>query len=139
MKAARILLVDDEAEIVRLLTRRLTRLGHQVTGASGSVQALGLSHVGAFDLAILDFMLPAINGLELAKQLRRRDPDLKILMLTGSFVTAEIEVEGYPYLTKPLEDLRELDRLVERLLVSGGHHLKKEGAGDERASHLGGG
>lgn len=116
MKAARILLVDDEAEIVRLLTRRLTRLGHQVTATSGGVQALAVLRRGAFELAILDFMLPGMNGLELAKQLRRGDPDLKIIMLTGSFITAEIEAEGYPYLTKPLKDLRELDRLVEGLL-----------------------
>ena len=130
MKAARILLVDDEAEIVRLLTRRLTRLGHQVTAASGGVQALALSHVGTIDLAILDFMLPGMNGLELAKQLRRGDPDLKFIMLTGSFVTAEIEAEGYPYLTKPLEDLRKLDRLVERLL-SPGRTPPEEGGGGQ--------
>ncbi len=116
MKAARILLVDDEGEIVRLLTRRLTRLGHAVTAESGGDQALALLHRGAFDLAILDFMMPGMNGLKLAARCRAQDPDLKILILTGSPVVKEIEEAGYLWLPKPLENLQELDQTIERLL-----------------------
>ena len=117
MKAARILLVDDEEEILRLLTRRLTRRGYNVSTATDGNRALALLHEGAFDVAVLDFMMPGMSGLEVAAQCRLRFPGLKILMLTGSPVLKEIEEAHYPCLRKPLEDLQELDRLIERLLA----------------------
>ena len=127
MKAARILLVDDEEEILRLLARRLTRRGHQVTTATDSSQALARLHEGPFDLAILDFTMPAMNGLELAERCRVQYPMLKILMLTGSPVIEEIELARYPFLRKPLEDLQDLDRAIERLLAAEG---ERAGEGD---------
>ena len=126
MKAARILLVDDEVEIIRLLTRRLTRRGYEVAAATDAGQALALLEQRACDLAIIDFMMPGISGLELAAQCRLRFPALKILMLTGSPVVTEIEAAGYAYLPKPLENLQELDSVVERMLVEAG---KGPGAG----------
>jgi two-component system NtrC family response regulator/two-component system response regulator AtoC len=120
MRAVRILLVDDEAEIVRLLTRRLSRLGYDVTGAGDGTQALALLQQAPFDVAILDFMMPGMNGLELADQCRSRFPGVRILMLTGSPIVAEIESARYPCLRKPLENLRELELAVEQLLAERG-------------------
>ena len=117
MKVVRILLVDDEEEIRRLLTRRLTRRGYAVTTATDSDQALALLAEGAFDLAILDFMMPGMNGLELAAQCRLRYPSLKILILTGSPIITEIEAQGYLCLRKPLENLEDLDQAIERFLA----------------------
>ena len=122
MKVVRILLVDDEEEIRRLLARRLSRRGYAVTAATDSDQALALLAEGAFDLAILDFMMPGMNGLELAGHCRAQYPDLRILMLTGSPITAEIEAQGHVCLRKPLENLEELDRVIERLLASEGRN-----------------
>jgi CheY-like chemotaxis protein len=127
MKAARILLVDDEEEILRLVARRLTRRGHQVTTASDSSQALARLREGPFDLAILDFTMPVMNGLELAGRCRARYPALKILMLTGSPVIEEIEIARYPFLRKPLENLQDLDQAIERLLAVDG---ERAGEGD---------
>jgi len=127
MTVVRILLVDDEVEIRRLLARRLSRRGYEVTTATGSDQALALLAEGEFDLAILDFMMPGMNGLELAAQCRLRYPDLRILMLTGSPVVSEIEMARYPCLRKPLENLQELDQTIERLLAAEGRQSGEGG------------
>ncbi len=120
MTPSSILLVDDEEEILRLLRRRLSRHGYQVTTAAGSSLALVQLQEREFDVAILDYMMPGMNGLELAEHCRAHHPALKILILTGSPVTAEIEAAQYPYLRKPLEDLQGLDRAIERLLAGEG-------------------
>jgi len=127
MKALRILLVDDEVEILRLLTRRLTRRGYAITTAADANQALALLAEETFDLAILDFMMPGMNGLELAAQCRLRYPDVRILMLTGSPVISEIEMARYPCLRKPLENLQELDQTIERLLAPEGRNSEEGG------------
>ena len=135
MKGARILLVDDEPEIVRLLTRRLRRKGCEVTPATDSGQALALLAQGPFDLAIVDFMMPGMNGLELAAQCCLRRPGLKILILTGSPVIEEIEIAGYACLRKPLENLQDLDVAIKRLFHS---KTKDEADGDRRRTGEGG-
>ena len=117
MKAVRILLVDDEEEIRRLLTRRLTRRGYAVTTVTDGSQALAMLEQGSFNLAILDYMMPGMNGLELAGQCRARQPSLRILIMTGSPIIAEIEAQGYLCLRKPLENLGELDQAIGRLLA----------------------
>ena len=128
MKVVRILLVDDEEEIRRLLTRRLTRRGYAVTTVTDGRQVLAMLEQGAFNLAILDYMMPGMNGLELAAQCRLRYPSLKILFLTGSPVITEIEAQGYLCLRKPLENLEELDQAIGRLLApeTGGHPEGRE-------------
>lgn len=135
MKGARILLVDDEPEIIRLLTRRLRRIGCEVTPATDSGQALTLLQQGPFDLAIVDFLMPGMNGLELAAQCRLRRPGLKILMLTGSPVIEEIEMAGYACLRKPLENLQDLDAAIERLFQS---KTEDKADGDGRRTGEGG-
>ncbi len=127
MSATRILLVDDEPEIVRLLTRRLSRLGYEVASAADGTQALALLQEAPFDVAIFDFMMPGMNGLELADQCRHRYPGVKILMLTGSPVVAEIEMARYPCLRKPLENLGDVELAVEQLLAAPGN---EPGEGD---------
>ena len=117
MTLPHILIVDDEPEILRLLARRLTRRGYQVSQASGSQEALARLQEAIFDLAILDYMMPDTNGLELARQCRTRQPTLQVLILTGSPVTSEIERAGYPCLRKPLENLDHLDEAIEGLVA----------------------
>ena len=119
MTPARILVVDDEEEILRLLARRLRRQGHQATTMTDSGQAVTRLQEATFDVAILDFMMPGMNGLELAKHCRARYPGLKILVLTGSPIIAEFEAAGIPCLRKPLENLQELDAAIEQLLAQG--------------------
>lgn len=118
MMSVRILLVDDEAEILRLLSRRLTRRGHQVSAATNGEEALARLQEVAFEVAILDYMMPGMNGLELARQCLARRPELKILILTGSPIIAEIEAEGFACLRKPLENLDGLDEAIRGLAAA---------------------
>ncbi len=120
MTPARILIVDDEAEIIRLLSRRLTRRGHQVSTATNGEEALTRLREAAFEVAIMDYMMPGMNGLELARQCLARRPELKILILTGSPTITEIEAEGFACLRKPLENLENLDGAIERLVAGAG-------------------
>jgi CheY-like chemotaxis protein len=117
MNPIRILLVDDEVEVLRLLGRRLTRLGYEVIPSIDARQAIDLLEEHAFDLAVLDITMPGLSGLELAERCQRRFAGLKILLLTGSQIVGEIEEAGYPHLAKPLGNLRDLDVAVERILA----------------------
>ena len=79
---SKILVVDDEPSIVDVLTYNLTKAGHQPIVARDGEQALQLARAGRPDLAILDLMLPGIDGLEVCRALRK-DGDLPIIMLTA--------------------------------------------------------
>lgn len=100
-----ILVVEDDFEMARLLMRGLQEEAHQVDLARDGFSALALSKAGSFDLVLLDVMLPGINGIEVAKQLRCRKADFAVLMLTARDALPDI-VKGLDagaddYLTKP--------------------------------------
>ena len=79
---ARLLLVEDDASIAEPLVAALRREGHDV--AWSATGANGLESVGPeTDLVLLDLGLPDVDGLEVCRQLRRRLPDLPVLMLTA--------------------------------------------------------
>jgi two-component system OmpR family response regulator len=80
---ARLLIVDDEADLLALAARQLTDAGHTVAlaGDGGLALALVEQH-GMPDAAILDVAMPGIDGFALLQELRRRDPRLPIAFLT---------------------------------------------------------
>ena len=117
MNPPSLIIVDDEEEILRLLSRRFRRRGYRVVTAGSGAEALARIEETACDVAIFDLMMPGMSGLELARRCRSRWPALRMLILTGSPVFTEIEEVGLPYLRKPLENLQGLDDAVERLLA----------------------
>ena len=76
---ARVLVVDDEPEIVRGLSDNLTFEGYQVLAAGDGVSALALAAREAPDLILLDIMMPPPNGWEVCRELRRRGIDVPII------------------------------------------------------------
>ena len=70
----KILLVDDEEDILYILGRDLERRGFEVDSFSSSVQALQMFKPGAYDLAILDIRMPGLTGIQLYRELRKCDP-----------------------------------------------------------------
>lgn len=78
-------MVDDEELARQVAERAFAKGGYEVTAASNGHQAL--THVeqspAPFDLYVLDVMMPAMKGTELAERIRRRQPDAKVLYLTG--------------------------------------------------------
>src|SRR5512146_1860046 len=80
----RILIVDDEDAVVRFVERALSDAGYQAATARSGHEAIDIAaREAAFDLLLTDLMMPGINGDELARHLRRADPDLNVLYLTG--------------------------------------------------------
>lgn len=100
----RILVVDDEEDLARIVTRYLERLGLTCSVAHDGPSALALAGSGRPDLVVLDLMLPGLDGLEVARRLRR-DSDAFVLMLTArgeeDDVVAGLAAGADDYLTKP--------------------------------------
>jgi len=78
---ATILVVDDEEPIRQLVTRVLQKRGHTVVGCSTAREALALH--AALDLIVVDFILPEVNGRDLAEELRKRRANLPVVLMSG--------------------------------------------------------
>ena len=104
----RILIVDDERSMVEFLEYMLDKEGYQVTGCVDPNQALSLLRDGeGFDLVISDIKMPAMDGLELLKAARNRDPDTPFIFITA-YASSETAIEAlklgaFDYITKPFE------------------------------------
>jgi len=101
----RILLVDDERDLVAALAERFGFRGITADYATSGDEALELAKTQAYDLAVLDVKMPRINGLELAKRLRVLLPALKCIFLTGHGSAMDFEAgatDGAAYLVKPV-------------------------------------
>lgn len=80
----RALVVDDEDPIRRLVDRVLRNAGLETVTACDGVEALAtFEKTGELDILVTDLMMPNMNGDELARRMRARDPDLRVLYLTG--------------------------------------------------------
>ena len=118
-KRAKILLVEDEINLARPLQFNLEQEGYEVRSTSSGKEALILQDKGNFDLIILDLMIEELDGFEVARQVRRRDQRLPILMLTARSAQQDrvhgLEVGADDYMVKPFH-LRELLLRVQRML-----------------------
>ena len=83
---ARILLIDDEEPVRTLLRRMLEQFGHTVIEARGGTEGLALFPHAHVELAITDIVMPDKDGLEVLRELRRMDPSVKILAISGADV-----------------------------------------------------
>jgi two-component system, OmpR family, phosphate regulon response regulator OmpR len=109
--ALHILIVDDDARICALLQRFLTQNGYRITTAESADKARAVMAGFAFDLMILDIMMPGETGLSLAKSIRANEtaahPKTPFLMLTALAETHDriggLEVGADDYLPKPFE------------------------------------
>ena len=117
--AAHLLLVDDDRRIRALLARYLVDQGFRVTAAASAAEARGQMKNLAFDLIVLDVMMPGETGLEFAAALRRDGSQIPVLMLTARTDPAD-RVRGFEagvddYLAKPFEP-RELSLRIASIL-----------------------
>jgi DNA-binding NtrC family response regulator len=105
LQGRRILLVDDEADTLDACTQILRKDGCQVETATSAQEAIQLLRTSPFDLTITDLKMPQVDGLELLKAIKRIDPEMAVVMITG-YATVETAVaamkEGaYDYIQKP--------------------------------------
>jgi two-component system phosphate regulon response regulator PhoB len=105
--AKKILVVDDEEDILELIQYNLENSGYSVTTAVSGEEAVRLAGMTSFDLILLDLMLPGIDGLEAAKKLKKntRTEATPIIMLTAkgdeSDIVTGLELGADDYVTKP--------------------------------------
>ena len=107
--ARQVLVIEDDPDIARLVKLQLTDLDCTVTLAADGVRGLAEAEARAFDLVILDLMLPGIDGLEICRRLRARPGYTPILMLTAKSGELDrvlgLEMGADDYLTKPFSVL----------------------------------
>ena len=117
----KVLLVEDDQQIVAALTRVLLDEGYDVTHASDGRNGLSQATTEACDLVITDFKLPGVSGIELLQSLHDTRPRLPVILMTahGTSDTAieATKLGAYDYLLKPF-DMPELLALVEKAVAS---------------------
>ena len=115
-----LLVVDDEPFLRDAVAASLRFLGFDVTAAETGLEALRLARAGRFDLAVLDVMLPDVDGFEVLRRLRRDGSRIPVIFLTARDTQADkvngLTLGGDDYLTKPfgLEELAARIRSVLR-------------------------
>jgi DNA-binding response OmpR family regulator len=116
-EAMRILVVEDEARILAFLTRGLEAEGYTVVAADNGRDGLALASAGAWDLVVLDLLLPGLSGLQVLRELHRVRPRLPVLILSArSDLQTKLrgfELGATDYVAKPFA----LDELLARVRV----------------------
>lgn len=116
---ALILVVDDEKDACRLMERILSASGHRVFGFTEAEAATRWLDDNVADLAILDIKLQSSSGISLLETIRRREPFMKVVMITGypsvETVRKALQLGIEDYLVKPLE-IDELEKRVDKAL-----------------------
>jgi DNA-binding NtrC family response regulator len=106
MEVAKILVVDDEPSILKLLKEALTQWGYQVACVGTGAEALEAIRTELFDAAITDIRMPEMSGLDLLREIKRHDESIEVVVMTGyPTIASAVEAlkEGaYDYLSKPL-------------------------------------
>jgi len=111
----RVLLIDDEETLVEYLSKRLLREGYTVKATFSGEEATEMANNDDFDVAVVDLKMPGMDGVETQKRLKKIQPFLQCIVLTGHG-TIETALESgkekaFKYLLKPIE----YDNLVETI------------------------
>src|SRR5689334_2829089 len=103
-----VLVIDDEEIMREILETLLTREGHHVRLAANAAEGLDLARTMSFDAAIVDMMMPGMDGISTLEELKKLDDDLPVLMITA-FASVENAISAmkrgaFDYITKPFKN-----------------------------------
>ncbi|HEX4049361.1 MAG TPA: sigma 54-interacting transcriptional regulator [Steroidobacteraceae bacterium] len=122
-RKARILVVDDDPGLLRLLTIRLRAENYDVEAVENGVQALAAATRFRPDLVISDLRMDQLDGIGLLKELQHRWPGLKVILLTAHGTIPDAvqatQMGAFGFLTKPVEKQELLDQVQKALKISG--------------------
>ncbi|MGH8141002.1 MAG: sigma-54-dependent transcriptional regulator, partial [Steroidobacteraceae bacterium] len=122
-RKARILVVDDDPGLLRLLTIRLRAENYDVEAMENGVQALAAASRFRPDLVISDLRMDQLDGIGLLKELQHRWPGLKVILLTAHGTIPDAvqatQMGAFGFLTKPVEKQELLDQVQKALRISG--------------------
>ena len=123
MELRKILIVDDDADIVRIVSTMLENQGWQVLNAYSGEDALRVVESERPDLVLLDIMMPRMNGIEVLREARRIAPGMRVIMITafgdvGSYLES-MDLGACEYINKPFETGELLDHDPQRRRVLG--------------------
>ena len=128
-----ILIVDDEEMMRAMLARELPRLGFRVTSTGSGEEAVELARNEDFAVAVVDILMPGLDGMETLKRLRQESPGTEVVLLTGhgtiEGAVAGMRAGAYDYLTKPCR-LSELSAVLWRAIEH--RALRRENAALKR-------
>lgn len=119
---AKILVVDDDADLRDTLYDWLSLEGHEVQVAADGLEALEWASWDRFDVVVTDLKMPNLDGLGLLERLRELDPDVQVIFLSGEASKTDViealrEGRSFDFLEKPLSELGVLSRTVARALA----------------------
>ncbi|MBI9085459.1 MAG: response regulator [Desulfobacterales bacterium] len=119
LKSGRILVVDDDDALVRILVEYLQKLGYEADAARDGISALDRFDGGGYQSVLLDLGLPDMDGMEVLRRMQVRDSQAAVIVLTGSGTienaVAAIRSGAYDFIAKPA-DLKSLELIVDRAM-----------------------
>lgn len=123
MAAVRVLIVDDEPELVSALAERLSLRGFETRGVTDGATALERLRAEPFDVVLADVKMPGLGGFDLARTINAERPGLPVVLLTGASSALDAAsgstLGAFDYLVKPVK----IDDLVRVLRAAAGKEL----------------
>ena len=115
LKSLKVLIVDDEEDLLDTLVDRMKMRGINVSGVGSGEQALRHLSQNVIDVVVMGFRMPGMDGVETLKQIKRSNPLVEVIMLTGfacaKTATRVMELGAFDFLLKPIE----IDQLIYKI------------------------
>ena len=89
----KVLIVDDEKDFLDIISERISARGMDVSTAASAEDAFNMVEKRSYDVVIMDFMMPALDGFKALKQMKARQPEVQIILLSGN-VPEETRIEA---------------------------------------------
>ncbi|HDI52110.1 response regulator [candidate division KSB1 bacterium] len=120
-KVINILVVDDEADFRDIFSEILCQMGYRVVVAKDGAEAIELIKQVKIDIALVDFLMPEMDGVELLRRIKKQTPSTEVILVTGyesvNSVAEAVNQGAYDYITKPI-DFGKLEAVIRTIVQS---------------------